>query len=320
MRGVYYKYNAETDNFERIYPTVWGRLRTVFLLVMGGGIIAVIVYLLCYYSFGTPAERHLRDENIKLRREYGMLKRRMDQAIQVLRKIEDRDRKIYRILLQNDSVVYRPAFMSYQSNVKRNELQDINVPAIVRVFNNDVELLEERLYEQIQSFGELENQLKTLEGEISIIPSILPIERRYAEISGTFGLNLDLGHNSKFHEGIDFIVPVGIPVYATAHGKVIDIYKSGSGFTVVIRHSPDYKSLYSHLGEVIVKQGQEVLRGEVIGFVGDTEKSSASSPLHYEVRYKDRAENPLNYFYLDFTPEEYEEYLLRAEDATKVID
>lgn len=314
MRGVYYRYNAETDNFERIYPTIWGRLRSVFMLILGCGVVSIVVYVLCYRSFGTPAERQLREENLKLKREYGMLKRRVDQAVQVLRKIEDRDRKLYRVLLQNDSIVYRPIFVSYQSDVRRNELQDINVPTIVTLFNSDVELLEQRLYEQIRSFEELNEQVRTMDKELAYIPSMLPLERRYAEVSATFGVNSDLDHSGvKSHEGIDFIAPVGVPVYATAQGKVISIDKKAGGFNVSIQHGSNYASFYSHLGEIIVNQDQDISRGEVIGFIGE-------SGLHYEVKYKNQPENPLNYFYLDFTPEEYEDYLRNAENAVKLMD
>ncbi len=321
MRGVYYRYNAETDNFERIYPTIWGRLRSVFMLILGCGIVSLVVYVLCYRSFGTPTERQLREENLKLQREYGILKLRVEQAVQVLRKIEDRDRKLYRILLQNDSIVYRPIFVSYQSKVRRNELQDINVPSIVTLFNNEVELLEKRLYEQIQSFEELTEQLRNLDDKVAYIPSILPLERRYAEVIGTFGVKSELNPSStKSHEGVDFIAPVGVPVYATAQGKVTKIDKGEDGFNITVQHGSDYTSFYSHLGEVVVKQEQDITKGEVIGFIGELEKSFTSSYLHYEVRYKNQPENPLNYFYLDFTPEEYEDYLRKAEEAVRVID
>ncbi len=319
MRGVYYRYNTETDNFERIYPSVWDRLRVAILLVICCGITAVVIYVICYYSFSTSVERQLREDNLKLQREYVILRRRVEQTGHILRKIEDRDRTLYNILLQNDSMASSPTFITYQNKIKHNKLQDMDSHKIIKAFNNEVDLLEHRLYEQIQFFKELDEQLRTMDRELCKIPSVLPLERRYAELVGTFGLNLT-HRGSKFHEGVDFIAPTGVPVYATAHGRVVNIDNNSSGFNVTLQHEGAYTSVYSHLGKIIVKQGQEVVKGEVIGFVGETEKNTSSSYLHYEVRYNNQPENPLDYFYLDFTPEEYERYLNRAEDAVKVID
>lgn len=125
---------------------------------------------------------------------------------------------------------------------------------------------------------------------------------------------------TKFHSGLDFAAVTGTPVYATGDGVVeYAERRSGYGNCIDISHGYNYTTRYAHLSEILVSSGQEVKRGDLIGKVGSTGKSTGPH-LHYEVRFKDEPQNPVNYYFMDLTPEQYAEMIREAENAGHVMD
>lgn len=140
-------------------------------------------------------------------------------------------------------------------------------------------------------------------------------------MSSGYGVRRDpIYGSSKFHAGLDFAAKTGTPVFATADGVVTEAGRqSGYGNCIDISHGYNYLTRYAHLSEVLVKPGQEVKRGEMIGKVGSTGKSTGPH-LHYEVRFKGEPQNPVNYYFMDVTPEQYAEMVQLAENAGHVMD
>ena len=125
---------------------------------------------------------------------------------------------------------------------------------------------------------------------------------------------------SKFHEGLDFACDIGTPVYATGNGTVIEAgWNSGYGNMVVISHGYNYTTRYAHLSKMLVTKGATVKRGDKIAETGNTGKSTGAH-LHYEVRFKGAPQNPINYYYLDITPDEYDALVREADNAGHVMD
>ncbi len=125
---------------------------------------------------------------------------------------------------------------------------------------------------------------------------------------------------SKFHEGMDFSAPPGTPVYATADGTVASASWQGAyGNLIEIRHGYNYTTRYAHLSKINVQPGQTVHRGDLIGAVGNTGKSTGPH-LHYEVRFKGIPQNPVHYYFFDLSPEQYDEIIQVAENAGHVMD
>jgi murein DD-endopeptidase MepM/ murein hydrolase activator NlpD len=106
---------------------------------------------------------------------------------------------------------------------------------------------------------------------------------------------------------MDFAAPVGTEIYATRDGFVdeIESSKRGYGNKVVISHGFGYLTLYAHMSKITVKKGQKIKRGDIIGYVGNTGLSTAPH-LHYEVHHHGKTMNPVNYYFNDLTPEEYD--------------
>lgn len=158
---------------------------------------------------------------------------------------------------------------------------------------------------------------------LSSIPAIQPVSNKnLSRMASGFGYRIDpIYKTRKFHAGMDFSAPRGTPIYATGDGKVIKVRKSrrGYGNHVKIDHGYGYETLYAHMSKYIVRQGQNIKRGEVIGYIGNTGKSVAPH-LHYEVHKDGRKINPVNFYYNDLSPEEYEKMLELSNQSNQSFD
>ena len=128
---------------------------------------------------------------------------------------------------------------------------------------------------------------------LSSTPSIWPV-RGY--LSATFGNRLDpFTGRPDFHPGIDISTPIGTKVVAPADGVVLSTgVQGGYGNAIIIDHGYGVVSRYGHLDSYNVRPGQKVHRGEVIGFVGNTGRSTGPH-LHYEVWVREQAQNPIHF-------------------------
>jgi murein DD-endopeptidase MepM/ murein hydrolase activator NlpD len=157
---------------------------------------------------------------------------------------------------------------------------------------------------------------------MAAIPAIQPISNKdLRRIGSYFGYRTDPFYKvTKFHEGIDFTASVGTEVYSTGDGTVVNVgRKGGYGNCIIINHGFGYQTLYAHLSKMNVKPGQKVQRGEVIGRVGNTGKST-SPHLHYEVHKGNRSIDPINFFFNDLTPEEYELMIELSQRPSQTLD
>ena len=135
---------------------------------------------------------------------------------------------------------------------------------------------------------------RTLEVEQSL-PLGLPL-RGYREVTSFFGVRKNpFGPGVEFHDGLDFSAPYGAPVYATGGGVVARVGWMGAyGLAVVVDHAQGYQTLYGHLSRAAVRPGQRVARGELLGFVGSTGRSTGPH-LHYSVYRQGEAVDPRPY-------------------------
>ena len=123
------------------------------------------------------------------------------------------------------------------------------------------------------------------------------------------------------HTGIDFTADRGTEVYATADGVIeeLEVKRWGYGKSVIINHGYGYKTRYAHLSKFKTRKGKKVKRGELIGYIGSTGKSTGPH-LHYEVVVNGTKVNPIGYFHSDLTPEEYESMLEMSENSNQAMD
>ena len=191
--------------------------------------------------------------------------------------------------------------------------------------------LERALYSQSKSFDQIETLAKQKKEMLAAVPSIQPINNKdLTRIASGFGMRMHpVYHIPKMHTGIDMTADVGTEIYAAGDGVVEKVdWMGGYGKIVIVDHGFGYKTYYAHCHGFNVKEGQKVMRGEVIAYVGNTGVSTGPH-LHYEVRKKvlDPSSNryyfkpvdPVHYFFNDLTPEEYERVIEIASKATYAL-
>ena len=316
-----YKYNPETDNFERIYPSFKSRLVRTGCFLLSSLIFGAILFIIAYYGFGTPGEDALRQENAMLRSRYNVLNRRLDNSLKVMGDIQTRDDNFYRVMMQMEPMSRSQRYAGLDNEARYNDLQKFQDAGLVKLLTQRLDLFERQLYAQSISFDQLREEAGKQKDKLAHIPSIIPIDIKDYTMSSGYGYRRDPVYGStKFHAGLDFAAKNGTPVYATGDGSVeVAERKSGYGNCIDISHGYNYVTRYAHLSEILVKPGQQIKRGELIGKVGSTGKSTGPH-LHYEVRFKDEPQNPVNYYFMDLSPEQYAAMVQEAENAGHVMD
>lgn len=321
MKQVFYRYNPDTDNFERHYPTFRSRLASLGRHLLIGSVIGGGMYLIFMFGFGLPTEKNLRKENSELKSQYAILEKRLDNSIKVMEDIRNRDDNFYRVMMQMDPLSSNQRLSGMDLDAKYDRLGKLNDLELLTRMNQQIDLLEHQIYSQSLSFDQLKEAAGEQKDKISRIPSVLPINIGQFTMSSGYGYRRDPVYGTaKFHSGLDFAAPTGTPVFATADAKVeVADRKPIYGNCIDLDHGFNYKTRYAHLSQILVKPGEEVKRGQLIGKVGSTGKSSGSH-LHYEVLFKGEPQNPVNYYFMDLTPEEYATLIRQAENSAHVMD
>ncbi len=322
MRKVYYLYNPYTLNYERVYPSWKQRIWTVCRHLFIGVLIGVGIFFSAMHFFGSPREQEMKKKNQLLQTQYEILSRRMDEAFLVLRDLQQRDDKLYRIIYQADPIPLSVRESGFGGSNRYEALLNMPNAQLVVSTTQKMDMLSKQLYVQNNSYDEIVGLVKNQEERLKCIPGIQPIANKdLTRIASGFGMRMDPVYGfPKFHAGLDFKAETGIEIYATGNGVVtLSEWKQGYGNCVVIDHGYGYETLYGHCNTVLVRDGQHVTRGEVIATVGNTGKSTGSH-LHYEVHVKGQPDNPAKYFFMDLTPEEYDRMFQIAENHGQVMD
>lgn len=322
MRKVYYFYNTQTQTYERVFPTFRQRAMNILrrlLFGMGLGAGSFIVLLII---FGSPSEKELRKENSRLQAQYNVLSRRMDEALGVLQDIQQRDDNLYRVIFMADPISPAIRQTGYGGTNRYEQLMDMADAKLVINTTQKMDLLSKQLYIQSKSFDDVVEMCKNHDQMLKCIPAIQPISNKdLRRTASGYGTRIDpIYGTTKFHAGMDFSAPLGTDVYATGDGTVVKVgWETGYGNTVEIDHGFGYMTRYAHLQEFKTHVGKKVVRGEVIAGVGSTGKSTGPH-LHYEVHVKGEVVNPVNYYFMDLSAEDYENMIQLAANHGKVFD
>ena len=160
----------------------------------------------------------------------------------------------------------------------------------------DVQKLSRQVRLELASYTDIYDKLVRDSEKMVSIPSIKPIEVGYS--TSGFGYRKDpFDGKIRFHYGQDFSAKTGSLIYSPADGVVVEArYRSGFGKVIKLSHGHGYTTYFGHLSEFDVSKGEAVKRGQLIGKVGNTGRSTGSH-LHYEVHYYNTPQNPLDYFF-----------------------
>jgi murein DD-endopeptidase MepM/ murein hydrolase activator NlpD len=321
-RKTYYKYNPNTLTYERVYLSAKQQFLVVLRHLSLGILIGTGVFFAFIYFFDSPMEALLRKENMLLKTQFEVLSLRLNDALEVLDDIQERDDNLYRAIFQTQAIPDYVRKPGIGGSNRYDYLMNLSNANLVIETTKKIGMMKRQIYVQSNSFDELIAMGKESEERIRCVPGIQPISNKdLTRTSSGYGNRIDpIYRTLRFHTGMDFTAPTGTEIYATGDGTVtLAGWKQGYGNCIVINHGFGFQTLYGHNNKNLVRVGQKVVRGEVIGHVGNTGKS-VGPHLHYEVLLNGKYVNPVNYYYMDLTPEEYDQMIQIAENRGQVMD
>lgn len=312
-----YKFNPQTLCYEPIEPPRrlkrYRQVRRIILLFIA----AVVVNLIYSFHFYTPKTTALEKQTAKINRNYAILSEHIADMERKLFDLRSRDNSVYRPLFGADTLsiagIYNPYTADHYASL---EGLDIAKQTELRLDQQS-----RLIYRQSLSLDELQVLSKDKEKMAASIPAIWPINKKDLRGGiGSYGRRLHPIYKRYIHhKGIDFGGRTGDPIYATGNGTVVSskqgLRRRGYGQELLIDHGFGYKTRYAHLSKRLVEVGQEVKRGELIGYMGST-GGSTGPHLHYEVIYMGRDVDPINYFRRDMTEEEFQHIIESAKETT----
>ena len=323
MKKIKYYFNPKTLRFEKVETPLNKRLLYIVGFIFASLFSGFLMIVIMFNYIDSPKEKLLRRENIVYKQNYFILKERIRLLELQMDEIENRDNNIYKSIFEGTPVPDSARIKEMENNKEIRLVENLSESELTKGLSTQINNLLYRISFQNNSFDELAVLVKDKQKLINAIPSIQPINNKQLnKISGKFGYRIDpFNKIQKLHEGIDFSASTGTPIYATAAGKVVFAgFKSdGYGIKVVINHGFGYESLYGHMVRNKVTEGATVKKGEVIGYVGSTGRSTAPH-LHYEVMRRNTKVDPINYFFNDLTTEQYDRILKIAANNKQSFD
>lgn len=323
MSRAKYRYNPQTLSYERTQRTAKDYVLLVLSYLVTGSVFALVVILIDNTFFESPKERRLREENEEILLHLNLIKEEMTLMDDVVQDIEHRDNNIYRVIFEAEPIPNNIRRAGIGGVNRYQDLETLEESELLISTYQRLDDLKKRVYTQSKSFDKVYEMAKQKEKMLASIPAIQPIGNRdLTRVASGFGYRIHPVYKMrKMHTGIDFTAQVGTEIYATGNGVVerVENKKRGYGKNVIINHGYNYKTLYGHMSDFNVREGQKVKRGDVIGYVGNT-GTSTGPHLHYEVIKSNKKIDPINFFFNDLSAEEYELMIEISSNANQSFD
>lgn len=296
---------------------------TKFITTLLTWVGAALVYFAIFsLLFDTPAEYELRHSTDRMRAEYQALSARYDSLNMVVNNVIERDRNIFGILFESTPYDFNSDY-EQQRVALHEKLLEQSKGRMLKDLSEQTELLEAKIAQLDNTYSTFQSKLDSLGSKSNNIPSIQPvINHQLTLLTAGYGMLMHPFYRAlQSHQGIDYTIPEGESIFATADGVVKDVLgkTSTSGITVVIDHGNGYTTSYSHLQKAKVKRRQRVRRGDIIAISGNS-GLSLSPHLHYEVRYEGMRVDPVHYFFMELTPDEYQKILRISQSGMQSFD
>lgn len=318
-----YYFNTKSLSYEKVRLRPADIIKQSLWYLATGLVFAAVTMIIAYNTFESPKEKQLTRELDQLKLQYDLLDNRIEQAMLVLDDIQKRDDNIYRVIFEAEPIPTGVRRAGYGGTDRYNQLQGYDNSELMVRTSQKLDFLSKQIVVQSKSFDEILKLVQNKATMLAAIPAIQPISTKdLKQLASGFGWRTDpIYKMPKFHAGMDFAAPIGTEIYATGDGTVMraDAQAAGYGNHIRIDHGYGYMTLYGHLSRVKVRPGQKVKRGEVIGYVGNTGKSTGPH-LHYEVVKNGENQNPINFYFNDLTPDEYEAMLKISANSNQSFD
>jgi len=312
MAKVKYYYDTKTLSYKRIELSVLNKIKRLFYFLIGSAFTGLIMVIFFFQFFDSPKEKRLNREIDILTSQYAIVDDKLRQVEIVLDDVQNRDDNIYRVIFEADPIPKSIRKAGYGGVNRYENLKGFNNTKLIINTSEKLDQISKQLYIQSKSFDNIIELAKNKAEMLASLPAIQPVSNKnLSRMASGYGYRIHpIYKTRKLHAGMDFSAKSGTPIYATGNGKISKVRRSrrGYGNHVIIDHGYGYKTLYAHMKKYAVKKGQKVKRGEVIGYVGST-GTSVAPHLHYEVHKDGRKINPVNFYFNDLNPEEYEKML-----------
>lgn len=317
-RKTKYFFNPKSLEFERVRDNI----RYITWRVIGFASLIMVLGLLMAFVFSrwfaSPREQGLMSQNKQLKRQIAAIDRQVAEFETVMNELRDRDLQIYRAMYEADP----PKPVDYRGP-DYAELLNLPEGKLIQRIRLKIDHLMKDATAQESSYAKLTKLIKTKEEVINSIPAIQPVANKdLNRMASGYGYRMDpFYHTATFHAGMDFTCDIGTPVYATGDGVVQKSTNDGWGYGnhVILNHGFGYTTLYGHLSRIAVKPGMRVKRGQVIGYVGSTGRSTGPH-LHYEVRKNGNPLNPAFFYHNDLSDEQYRRMIELSKRETRRFD
>src|SRR5436190_6109596 len=323
MKKIKYYYNTITLPYEKLEVPLRVKLLRVFGFIAAALVTAALISYFAFQFIGSPNEKLLRMQNERLKDRYTSLNVKAKALEKQMDELEKRDNNVYRAIFEASPI---PDSARAKAMEDAKEIATIESMANNELFSSllhTLNLLSNRMKVQDNSYKQIDGLIKNKEQLLSHTPAIQPVSNKdLNRIASGFGYRIDPVYKTvKMHAGLDFAAPQGTPIYATANGTIIVSGNKGNGYGnhVVINHGYGYETLYGHMVKVKLSPGQKVSRGEVIGWVGSTGKSTGPH-CHYEVHKNGNKIDPVYFFYNDLSPEQFDRLLKQAASSNQSFD
>jgi murein DD-endopeptidase MepM/ murein hydrolase activator NlpD len=323
MKKIKYFYNTHTLRYEKLVTPLRVKFLRFIAFIATAFVTAALISYFAFQFVGSPNEKYLRIQNAQLKQDFEDLNDSVAQIQMKMAELEKRDNSVYRSIFEASPLPdsARATFLEKQNEIARVERMSGN--ELVRSISVTLNNLKSRIAAQKSSYNEIAGLINNKEKLLAATPAIQPVSNKdLNRIASGFGYRIDPIYKTvKMHAGLDFTAAQGTPIYATANGVIKTAGNTGNGYGnhVVINHGYGYETLYGHMVRVKARVGQRVERGDLIGYVGSTGKSTGPH-CHYEVHKNGQKLDPVYFFYNDLSPQQFDELLKRASASNQSFD
>jgi murein DD-endopeptidase MepM/ murein hydrolase activator NlpD len=323
MKKIKYYYNTHTLRYEKLETPLRVKLLRVFGFIAAALVTAMVISLLAFRFLGSPNEKLLRAENERMKDRYREMNTQLKKVEQQMQELEARDNEVYRSIFEANPIPDSARLKDLEKEQQIAKVEGMEQTDLVNSIISSLNNMSSRIKAQQASYKDISEMLKDKEKLLAATPAIQPVSNKdLKRIASGFGYRIDPVYKTvKLHPGLDFTAPAGTPIYATADGVIEVAGNRGDGYgnVVIINHGFGYKTLYGHMYRIKARSGQRVVRGEVIGWVGSTGKSTGPH-CHYEVIKNGNKIDPIYFFYNDLTPEQFDRLLKLAAASNQSFD
>lgn len=316
-----YRFNREQLKFVEDKRSLKGWVKRVVKYVVASILLAIVYYLVVSVFLNTEQERRLARENKLMEQEYERLQQKIVVLDNTVQNLRTKDREIYKQIFNSE-----PPALGHGANGGGSFFGGIDTTRndkIIEYSRDKIRVLEGETAVIDRAIEVINGRFAQLEDSVRFIPSMVPIKDfSIGQTGASVGQKINPFYKSvAMHNGIDLLGAMGTEILAPAAGTVGLVSRKGKkeGNTIVINHGNGYVTKYMQVGDILVREGQKVSQGNVIGRIGSSGMSFAPH-LHYEILYNGKVMDPVNYFFADLTPVLFKELVAIASNTGQSLD